>query len=86
MTIGDVIALTGGGKNLEVVLRARMKELGLAEELGLKLDTDPAADAPPASSAPAPAASNDDPADDAEDDPEDTAAPAARVVPMRTHA
>ena len=86
MTIGDVIALTGGGKNLEDVLRARMKELELAEELGLKLDTDPAADAPPASSAAAPAASNDDPADDAEDDPEDTVAPAARVVPMRTHA
>jgi hypothetical protein len=64
-------------------MTARATEL--AEELGLQLDTDPAADAPPASSAPAPAASTDDPADEG-DDPEDTAAPAARVVPMRTHA
>jgi lambda family phage portal protein len=84
MTIGDVISLTGGGKNLEDVLRARMKELELAEELGLQLDTDPAADAPAPSAAPATPPEPD--ADNPEDDREDDAAPAARVVPMRTHA
>jgi lambda family phage portal protein len=85
MTIGDVIALTGGGKNLEDVLRARMKELELAEELNLKLDTDPASDAPAPSAAPAAPATPADPDADPDDDGEDTAAPAARVVPMRAH-
>jgi lambda family phage portal protein len=86
MTVGDVISVTGGGKNLEDVLRARAKELELAEELNLKLDTDPASDAPAPSAAPAAPATPADPDDeDPDDDGEDTAAPAARVVPMRAH-
>lgn len=40
MTVGEVIALTGGGRDLEDVLQERRQELDLMEAAGLKFDTE----------------------------------------------
>lgn len=45
MTVSDVIALTGGGQDLEEVLTARRHELDLMESHDLQFDTDPEVDA-----------------------------------------
>lgn len=42
MTVGDVIAKTADGADLEDIFNARHEELEMAEELGLVFDTDPA--------------------------------------------
>lgn len=42
MTVSDVIALTGGGQDIEDVCRGRRRELDLMAELDLRFDTDPA--------------------------------------------
>ena len=53
ITKGQIIAATGGGDDLEDVLRARRRELDLLTELDLHTDTteDPAPVAPPAAAA-----------------------------------
>jgi lambda family phage portal protein len=56
MTVGDVIALTGDGRDLEDVLADRRRELDLMAEYGLNFDT-----AVPAKGAAAPAAASSDP-------------------------
>jgi lambda family phage portal protein len=79
ITVGDVIAQTAGGLDIEDVLAARRRELDLMAEKDLQFDTDPAIDpetnaGQPAPSAPAPAVDDDD-------------QPAgARVVPLRSQA
>lgn len=45
MTVSDVIALTGGGQDLEDVLTVRRNELDRMEEMDLQFDTDPEVDA-----------------------------------------
>lgn len=42
MTVGDVVAATGGGADLEDVLKARRRELDMMDRLDLVLDTNPA--------------------------------------------
>jgi lambda family phage portal protein len=80
-TVGDVVAATAGGLDLEDVANARRDELELFEELDLTFDTSPEvyvkAQAKPAEPAAEPAA-----AKPAEDDPEDEPAQ-ARVVTLR---
>lgn len=74
ITKADIIAATGGGADIEDVLRARRRELDMLEEMDLHTDTTEAV-APAAP--PAPAA---DPV--AEPDPEDAPAP-RRVLPFK---
>lgn len=45
MTVSDVIALTGDGRDLEEVLTRRRNELGLMKAYDLQFDTDPEVDA-----------------------------------------
>jgi lambda family phage portal protein len=45
MTVADVIALTGGGQDLEQVLDGREQELEMMHDKGLVFDTDPERDA-----------------------------------------
>lgn len=52
-TVADVIASTGGGADLEDVLRARKRELDMMEAAGLEFDTDPMLDKPEPAPAPA---------------------------------
>ena len=60
-TVGDVIAATGGGLDLEDVIEARQRELAMMKEAGLVFDTDPSLlQADPA--APAKPAPGEDPA------------------------
>jgi len=76
MTVSDVIAQTGNGRDLEDVLQERASELELMEDLDLEFDTeytDPADLVQPATAAPAPA----EPAEP--DDTEDPAASPARL-------
>ena len=40
MTVGEVISLTGGGRDLEDVLRERKQELEMMANMGLKFDTE----------------------------------------------
>lgn len=40
MTVGEVIALTGGGRDIEDVLQERKQELEMMKEAGLKFDTE----------------------------------------------
>lgn len=40
MTVGEVISLTGGGRDIEDVLRERKQELEMMAALGLKFDTE----------------------------------------------
>ena len=78
MTVGDVIALTGSGRDREDVWTERAHELAQADQLGLTFDTtpvDPIAEAEAAKPAPAPAA---EPKDAEEPD-----TPPARVLMMR---
>jgi lambda family phage portal protein len=77
MTVGDVIALTGSGRDREDVWTERAHELAQAEELDLTFDTTPvdpideaAAKAPPAAK----------PADPQPNDGEEP----ARIVPIRS--
>ena len=42
LTVGDVIAATGGGRDLEDVLKDRRQELDMMADAGLQFDTDPA--------------------------------------------
>ena len=55
MTVSDVIAITGEGKDLEDVLRQRKRELDMMDELGLEFTTSPSVyvkeAAPPAQTA-----------------------------------
>lgn len=78
MTVGDVISLTGNGRDREDVWAERAHELKQADELDLVFDTTPGAQGGEvAAAAPVPAA---DPVEPATDDDE---AP-ARVVPLRS--
>lgn len=86
MTVGDVIALTGNGRDREDVWNDRAHELEQAEALELHFDTTPV-EPPEAAPAVAPAAA---PAAKPEpEQPEDATEgedPPARVVPLRGHA
>lgn len=78
-TVTDVIAATGGGQDLEDVLKTRKRELEMLEEAGIEVDTTFAV--VPPQPAPPPA-ENEPPEDEAdqEDDPENmTEDPPARV-------
>jgi lambda family phage portal protein len=66
-TLGDVIAETGNGDDLEDLLKRRKREVEMIEEAGLEFSTDPGADKPaPTPRAPAklPPAEDDDATDD----------------------
>lgn len=78
-TVGDVIAMSGDGKDLEDVLKARKRELDLMGELNLVFDTDPTV------AAPSPVAKTDTPAADPQANAQDGMPPTARpkVVPMK---
>lgn len=68
MTVTDVIAITGAGRDIEDVLKERKQELEMMKEMGLVFDTDPAT----VVLAPAPvepSAMNGKPQDDEEKDP-----------------
>ena len=72
ITVSEVIALTGGGRDIEDVLNERADELKMMKAKGLKFDTEiqdpaPAKDAAP----PAPNGNGKQPADDQDDDPVD---------------
>jgi lambda family phage portal protein len=76
-TVGDVIAQTGGGTDIEDVLEGRKQELDQMKELGLTFDTDPGADA----KAPAtPPPGKEPPDDDDENENENTSRPKKRLV------
>lgn len=84
-TVSDVIARTGEGRDLEDVIEERKHELEMMREAGLQFDTDPAVQATPAP-AKAPAAEPEDPEDPAaagDDESDDDAPAAGRVIPMR---
>ncbi|MBK7082283.1 MAG: hypothetical protein IPH55_16685 [Betaproteobacteria bacterium] len=84
MTVSKVIALTGGGDDIEDVIAERKRELAMFEEADIDVDTtvqEPAEPVEPA--APAPAAA--EPADE-EDDADAEDQPPARVVKMRANA
>lgn len=70
-TVTDVIAASGGGQDLEDVLRTRARELKLMEQMGLKFVTSPEVYAP-ATPAPAPAPGGPEPEDPDAEDPEDS--------------
>ena len=84
MTVSDVIATTGEGKDLEDVLRERDRELKMMEELDLVFDTSPEVyvkeDAPAAAPAPNPAAEDPPKPDDKQESKTDD--PPKRVVPF----
>ena len=88
-TVGDVIAATGGGVDLEDVLTARARELEMMEAAGLMFDTDPAIPATGANPAPASAETPDqvDPAADPGDqeDPADTTDTTDTAQPARVY-
>lgn len=70
-TVSDVIATTGGGRDLEDVLKDRRRELDMMAEAGLTFDTDPGV----ASSAGPQASPQDDQTDEEDERP-------ARIVPF----
>jgi lambda family phage portal protein len=84
MTVSDVIAATGEGKDLEDVLRQRDRELKMMEELDLVFDTSPEVyvkeDAPAAAPAPDPAAEDPSKPDDKQESKTDD--PPKRVFPF----
>ena len=59
MTVADVIALTGGGQDLEDTLQQRVRELEMMDDAGLVFDTDSRKAEGAGASAPAPAAADD---------------------------
>jgi len=65
-TVSDVIAATGGGQDLEDVLRQRERELKLMDQLGLEFDTSPSVYVKAA----APASAKDSKPKDAQNDPD----------------
>jgi len=84
MTLSDVIAITGEGKDLEDVLRQRKRELQMMEDKGLVFDTSPEVyvkeEAPAAAPAPEPAAEDPPKPDDKQESKTDD--PPKRVVPF----
>ena len=66
MSVADVIALTGGGQDLEDTLQQRVRELEMMDDAGLVFDTDSRKAEGAGASAPAPAAADD--GDDGGDD------------------
>jgi len=84
MTVADVIAITGEGKDLEDVLRQRDRELQMMEDKDLVFDTSPEVyvkeAAPAAAPAPDPAAEDPPKPDDKQESKTDD--PPKRVVPF----
>lgn len=87
-TLTDVIAATGGGKDIEDVIRERRRELDMLDAAGIDVDT--TVPEPMAPDAPADGGADDTSADNSSDGEGDTpdtaqalaAAPARRVVPL----
>lgn len=75
LTVGDVVAATGGGADLEDVLAARRRELDQMAELGLTFDTHPTAELE--------SPDTDTPDDDADDDDDTSDAEERRIVALR---
>jgi len=85
-TVTDVIAATGGGQDIEDVLRTRDRELKMMKDLGLVFDTSPEVyvkeEKPAPAAAPA-AAATDPPEPDKTDEDSEADDPPARVVPFQ---
>jgi lambda family phage portal protein len=82
-TVSNVIAMTGGGTDMEDVINERRRELEMMADADLRFDTDPAADAVPAAPAATPA--KPEPEDD-EDAPPQAGDRASKVVNMKRDA
>lgn len=81
-TVSNVIAMTGGGVDLEDVLTERERELEAMESAGLKFDTDPVA-VPEGGQPAAPKSDQDKPEQDQTDQPKAEDEPRARLVAFR---
>jgi lambda family phage portal protein len=66
-TVADVIAETGGGRDIEEVLKQRRRELDQMDAEGLTFDTSPEAYEKPEPTPPAPPPAPEEPEDDAEE-------------------
>lgn len=86
-TLTDVIAQTAGGLDVEDVMKTRKEELELAEELGLKFDTDPANDAPKAAPGPQagkpPTTSEDDSPKEDDSPEEEPGSPESKILSIK---
>jgi capsid protein len=86
ITVSDVIATTGGGQDVEDMVRQRVRELNMFEQAELEFDTSPSVYVKVAAPAPAPAAAKqqddkDDPdPPDKDDDDAGTNEPRTRLV------